>query len=236
MKRLRRHPLLLAGLALMLPLILITGWTVASARSPQAPLTQEDPAATTAPATAPAEGFENQPPWPEPGVYVFLDWRHTNPAEYPYVVGGHMNFQWNRIETTAQGVYNWQLVDTWLQAEAALGKPTGIRFNSYDGLCCGGAWLPVWYMQQHPNGYVTCTINGESHIVPKYWSASYQQAWSSFIHAAAARYGNDKADEMMSRHTAECMAEVDFETNGRSLRATWRMRRARGQARAKARA
>ena len=50
------------------------------------------------------------------------------------------------------------------------------------------------------------------------------------LYGRAARYGNDKADEMMSRHTAECMAEVDFETNGRSLRATWRMRRARGQA------
>ena len=194
MKRFRRHPLLLAGLALMLPLILITGWTVASARSSQAPLPQTEPAATETPSAAaaqPESGVQTPPAWPEPGVYVFLDWRHTNPVDYPYVVGGHMTFQWNRIETTTPGVYNWQLVDTWLQAEAALGKPTGIRFNSYDGLCCGGAWLPEWYMQQQPNGYVTCTINGQSHIVPKYWSASYQQAWSRFIHAAAARYGND---------------------------------------------
>ncbi len=43
------------------------------------------------------------------------------------------------------------------------------------------------------------------------------------LYGRAARYGNDKADEMMSRHTAECFAEVDFETCGRRLRATWRL-------------
>ncbi|MEZ5384908.1 MAG: AAA family ATPase [Prosthecobacter sp.] len=50
------------------------------------------------------------------------------------------------------------------------------------------------------------------------------------LYGRAARYGNDKADEMMSRHTAECLAEVEFETKGKKLRATWRLRRARGRA------
>ncbi len=50
------------------------------------------------------------------------------------------------------------------------------------------------------------------------------------LYGRAARYGNDRADEMMSRHTAECLAEVDFETGGETLRATWRLRRARGKA------
>jgi exonuclease SbcC len=43
------------------------------------------------------------------------------------------------------------------------------------------------------------------------------------LYGRAARYGNEKADEMMSRHTAECFAEVDFETGRRRLRATWRL-------------
>jgi exonuclease SbcC len=47
------------------------------------------------------------------------------------------------------------------------------------------------------------------------------------LYGRAARYGNDKADEMMSRHTAECLTEVDFETNGRKLRATWRLGKTR---------
>jgi exonuclease SbcC len=50
------------------------------------------------------------------------------------------------------------------------------------------------------------------------------------LYGRAARYGNDRADEMMSRHTAECLAEVEFETGGEKLQATWRLRRARGKA------
>lgn len=49
------------------------------------------------------------------------------------------------------------------------------------------------------------------------------------LYGRAARYGNDRADEMMSRHTAECLAEVEFETGGEILRAIWRLRRARGK-------
>ena len=45
------------------------------------------------------------------------------------------------------------------------------------------------------------------------------------LYGRAARYGNEKADEMMSRHTMECFAEVDFETGGCRLRATWRLGR-----------
>jgi hypothetical protein len=192
----RRRMTLLSGLALAIPLILLAGWTVVSARSSLPVQAPAEPAAAQAAsdlAVAPenSAATQHQPPWPEPGNYVFLDWRHTDPAQYPYVTGGHMVFQWNRIENLTQGVYNWQSVDNWLLAQANMGKPTGIAFNSYDGLCCGGHWLPQWYMQQRPDGFVTCTVNGQSHIVPKYWSASYLQAWSDFIHAAAARYGND---------------------------------------------
>ncbi|HSN75628.1 MAG TPA: DNRLRE domain-containing protein [Anaerolineae bacterium] len=149
--------------------------------------------AAGAPLSLPEDGdaAQTQLPWPDPGTYVFLDWRHTDPAQYPYVTGGHMVFQWNRVENISQGVYNWQSVDSWLQAEANLGKPTGIAFNSYDGLCCGGHWLPQWYVQQRPDGFVTCNINGQDHIVPKYWSSSFLAAWSDFVHAAAARYDND---------------------------------------------
>lgn len=43
------------------------------------------------------------------------------------------------------------------------------------------------------------------------------------LYGRAARYGNDRADEMMSRHTSECLAEVDFDTKGRKYRATWRL-------------
>lgn len=124
---------------------------------------------------------------PSPGIYTFLDWRHTDPAQYPFVVGGHQVFTWREIEDRTPGVYNWSKVDAWLAAEAALGKPTVLGFNSYDGACCGGEWLPSWFKQQHPDGYVVC----QGVIIPKYWSTAYQQAWRNFVQAAAARYDND---------------------------------------------
>lgn len=147
--------------------------------------------ATAAPvqpnATATATPTPAQSAYPSPGVYTFLDWRHTNPAQYPYVRGGHEAFAWNDIENTTQGVYNWSIVDDWIAQEAALGKPVGIGFNSYDGQCCGGDNLPDWFKKQRPNGYLKC--NGV--IIPKYWSTDYQDAWKKFIQAAAARYDND---------------------------------------------
>lgn len=48
------------------------------------------------------------------------------------------------------------------------------------------------------------------------------------LYGRAARYGNDRADEMMSRHMTECFAEVDFETGGHKLRATWRLGKTKG--------
>ena len=186
-----RRTLLLAGLALALPALLLVGWAAVSAQAtlPAALSAPADPALPAQPTGNTAA--QHQPPWPAPGNYVFLDWRHTDPAQYPYVTGGHMAFQWNRIENTTPGVYNWTLVDTWLQTQATMGKPTGIAFNSYDGLCCGGHWLPQWFIQQRPDGVVTCSVNGQNHIVPKYWSTSYLNAWSGFVHAVAARYDND---------------------------------------------
>ncbi|MCB1227526.1 MAG: AAA family ATPase [Verrucomicrobiales bacterium] len=50
------------------------------------------------------------------------------------------------------------------------------------------------------------------------------------LYGRAARYGAAQPTEMMSRHTAESLAEVEFEAGGRQLRATWRLRRARGRA------
>ncbi|WP_395735901.1 AAA family ATPase [Prosthecobacter sp.] len=48
------------------------------------------------------------------------------------------------------------------------------------------------------------------------------------LYGRAARYGNERADEMMSRHTMECFAEVDFEAGGQKLRATWRLGKTKG--------
>ena len=48
----------------------------------------------------------------KPGIYVFYDWENLDPAVYP-VVGGHVLFTWNRIET-ASGAYDWSWPDKWI--------------------------------------------------------------------------------------------------------------------------
>ncbi len=49
------------------------------------------------------------------------------------------------------------------------------------------------------------------------------------LYGKAARYDNDKPDELMTRHTAESFSEVEFEVNQKSYRAKWGLRRARGK-------
>ncbi|WP_276496575.1 AAA family ATPase [Pontibacter litorisediminis] len=43
------------------------------------------------------------------------------------------------------------------------------------------------------------------------------------------RHSNDKPLELMTRHTAECFSEVEFEANGRRYRSKWHLRRSRGK-------
>ncbi len=49
------------------------------------------------------------------------------------------------------------------------------------------------------------------------------------LYGRAARYGGGTPEEMMSRHTGECLAEADFSTPAGNFRAVWRLRRARGR-------
>ena len=105
-----------------------------------------------------------------------------NPQQYPFVVGGHQVFKWDRVQTGAQGIFDWAVIEPWIAAEAAYGKPVALGFNSYDGTCCGGEALPTWFTQQHPDGYLTC----QGVVLPKYWSASYKEAWRQFMTAMAA--------------------------------------------------
>lgn len=174
----------LAGVLVLAALLLIGGWSAVRAGRPAAPAPTPQPASLPG---AYGSGPARSSTLEDPGLYVFLDYSNMNPAHYPYIVGGHELFLWRDIERNQQGVYDWSVVDDWIDAQTSLGKPVAIGFNSYDGQCCGGERLPTWYKQQYPDGYLTCS----GVIIPKYWSSAYQNAWNSFIHAAAARYDND---------------------------------------------
>lgn len=173
----------LAGVVFLATVLLIGGWSAVRAGRATAP------APPPQPATLPGQnsGATSASTLEDPGLYVFLDYSNMNPAQYPFIVGGHELFLWRDIERDQQGVYDWSVVDNWIAAESSLGKPVAIGFNSYDGQCCGGDRMPNWFKQQHPDGYVTC----QGVVIPKYWSSAYKNAWASFIQAAAARYDND---------------------------------------------
>ncbi|MGQ9518262.1 MAG: hypothetical protein ACUVT1_13425, partial [Anaerolineae bacterium] len=125
------------------------------------------------------------PPITNPGIYVFLDSAHLRPSDYPgVIVGGHYAFQWRRIETS-YGYYDWSRVDTWIEQEAALGKPVGLAINTYEGVSGGNvspSWIPT----------IVCTdYYGNPHAIPNYWSSEYQTNFRNLIMAFGARYNND---------------------------------------------
>lgn len=127
--------------------------------------------------------------WPAPGIYVFFDYTNMKPSQYPFVTGGHEVATWSTIEQN-RGQFDWGWLDRWIADNAALGKPVGLGFNTYDGQCCSppnGHWLPQWFMTQYPDGYINC----DGVILPKYWSESYLAAFGDWIAEAARRYDND---------------------------------------------
>jgi DNA repair protein SbcC/Rad50 len=50
------------------------------------------------------------------------------------------------------------------------------------------------------------------------------------LYGQAHRHNNDRPLELMTRHTAECFSEVEFEANGKVYRSKWHLRRSRGKA------
>ena len=47
------------------------------------------------------------------------------------------------------------------------------------------------------------------------------------LYSAVPRYGNDRPEQVMTRHTGESLSEVDFEVRGARYRSTWSIYRAR---------
>jgi len=120
-----------------------------------------------------------------PGIYVFYDWSKVDPQTYP-VVGGEMIFTWKNIEYAANK-YSWGSIDKFIADMASQGKRAGLRINSYDGECCGGSSVPAHLKTSTPNIVITCSGTE----IPRYWDASYQNAFAKLIKAFGARYNSD---------------------------------------------
>ena len=139
-------------------------------------------ASTAQPVPAAGAGLPVKPT----GIYVFYDWSNLNPAQYP-IVGGHMPFLWDRIETKP-GVYTWTAIDNWLGSMANLGKHAGLKIDTYVGQARGGTYIPARYITSTPQIIVSCP---DGSVLPRYWDASYQEAFGRLVRAFGARFGND---------------------------------------------
>ncbi|MDH7486925.1 MAG: DNRLRE domain-containing protein, partial [Anaerolineae bacterium] len=126
-------------------------------------------------------------PWP--GIYVFFDYYNLDPKSYP-IVGGNYVFSWKHLEP-AQDEYRWDLIDNWLEAEAALGKPVGLSFSVYNG-AAGGNAVPTWLFNLEPGALVFCDGDyDDDWPIPRYWHPTYFAHYADFVLDAAARYDGD---------------------------------------------
>lgn len=140
-------------------------------------------------------------PFPAAGLYTFFDWPHLDPELYPWLTGGHLVFTWRSVERDAPGQFHWDAIDQWMAAEASLGKPVGLAFNTYEGACCGGNQVPAWFNDAQGawpagDGYVTCAWTDQygapqQEDIPMYWTPAYLAAFERFVQAAAERYRDD---------------------------------------------
>lgn len=123
---------------------------------------------------------------PSPGVYVFQDGIHLNPANYPgIIIGGHQDWSWSMIEPS-EGNYQWSRIDGWIEQEANLGKPVGISVDTFRNESPDASAVPQWlYDAGLPYAY----CNGKR--IPHYWNSLYQEKFGNFVRALAARYDDD---------------------------------------------
>ncbi len=125
---------------------------------------------------------------PYPGIYIFLDRGEVSPDDYPFLTGGNMTFFWRDIEISDQ-VFDWKVVEDWLDSQTSMGKVANIGFSVYDGRCCGGSVIPPWMIWEHEESVVRC--DAMQWAIPRYWDAYYLQQYREFIQAFAQRYDND---------------------------------------------
>lgn len=175
------------GLALALSLILLSllvGSVAYAGRLPDQEKTPPQGELATA-AGSPASAAMAQPAIGRPGIYIFLDYDHLRPVDYPgVVIGGHYAFQWRRIESSF-GYYDWSRIDNWIDQEAALGKPVGLAINTYEGVSGGNvspSWVPTIPCQDYYSN---------PHPIPNYWSTAYKTYFRNLILAFGARYNGD---------------------------------------------
>jgi hypothetical protein len=142
-----------------------------------------------------AQGIRSNaaPATPRPGVYIARDSANLDPSQWP-IVGGHMTFSWKQLEPS-EGQYRWDLIENFLAAQWAKGKPAALHLQTYAGQA-GGLMVPSWFQSRYPDAVLTCGTEQ----IPKYWHWAYLQKYANFVRALGQRFDGDPRRD--SRHAA----------------------------------
>lgn len=125
-----------------------------------------------------------------PGAYVGRDFRNVDPTLYP-AVGGQYPFAWSDLQPQ-EGVFRWDLIDHWLDAEALQsGKRAAIAIATYHGRIEGGIATPSWVYTPAQGGDAHAVVNCSGALIPRYWDAHYLATYNAFVQALGERYNND---------------------------------------------
>jgi hypothetical protein len=102
-------------------------------------------------------------------------------------VGTAVDVEWRQLEP-APGQYDWRALDANLAAvsqynAAHPGHTLGVKVRIFPGFVA-----PGWAKDLGGAPVTVPLANGRTNTVGHWWSPAYEAAWSTFLHAAAARY------------------------------------------------
>jgi hypothetical protein len=161
--------------------------------TPPAPVSAETESGAAGAAQAPESLV---PPVTRPGIYAAFDYVGLEPSHFG-LTGSFVIWNWSDVEVQ-EDVYDWSLIDEWLELQAASGKAVGIGISTYNGRCCGGVSAMPEYVRNNPNAVWTSYLN---HQIPRYWRDAYLQPYQRFVNELASKYADDPRVEFIAAGT-----------------------------------
>ncbi|MGV8908978.1 MAG: hypothetical protein ACOH1Y_08330 [Propionicimonas sp.] len=112
----------------------------------------------------------------------------------PAAAGACVVIQFNHADVeTAQGVYNWSVIDNAIATSIAAGA-VGVRLRP-----SSGQWAPAWAKAKFGTVHIVDSQTGAAWDTVRFWTTGFQSAARAFDTAMAARYdSNNRVREVMA--------------------------------------
>jgi len=218
----KRWWILLSLLCLLgLSLVALAEFALVTATSADSPAGAPDGAPDGAPLAAeedPASSEALVPLVSRPGNYAASDYVGMDPHHYSQS-GALVTWNWSDVQGNDLDVYDWSLIDEWLETQDALGKAAGIAISTYNGRLAGGIQALPASLRDDPDVTFTSYLG---HKIPRYWRDEYLQPYRNFINELGNRYKDDPRVEFVAIGTG-MYGEIrawNAETDGEAADAT----------------